>query len=244
MQLKVLTYNIHKGRRGHSKTLILDELKAAIKTTQADIVCLQEVQGAHHQISEPQLESLADEVWSHYAYARNAMTAKNGHHGNAILSRFPIKSHTNTNLAFMKGASRSILQAEIELPELGQSIQLMCVHLGLLGIERRVQIHKLQQRINQLDPATPLILAGDFNDWARVGHRTLKRRGDLHELAENLNGRLARTFPARMPVLTVDRIYTRNLRQVAVEKHLPKHWQTLSDHLPLIGTLEVMARPA
>lgn len=236
MQLKILTYNIHKGRRGHSSALILDDLKAAIETTGADLVCLQEVQGAHPQITEPQFERLADRLWSHHAYARNALTQK-GHHGNAILSRFPIKSHVNTNLAWMKGASRSILQAEIEIPELGQSLQLMCVHLGLLGWERRIQIQVLEQHIGLLDPAMPLLIAGDFNDWTRSGHKTLKARGDLQEVAEAINGKLARTFPARLPLLTVDRIYTRHLRPVSVDIPLTRHWQNLSDHLPLMGTL-------
>jgi endonuclease/exonuclease/phosphatase family metal-dependent hydrolase len=234
MRLKILTYNIHKGRRGHSRQMILTELKAAIDQTGADIVCLQEVQGMGSGVDEPQFERLADRIWPHYAYARNAIT-QNGHHGNAILSRFPIKAHSNKNMAWMKGASRSILQAEIEIPEIGLPIHIMCIHMGLLGIERRAQIHALRGQIGLLDPAAPLIVAGDFNDWSGAGHKALRRMGGLNEVSENVSGNLARTFPAVCPVLAVDRIYVRHLTPVSLHMPAGVLWRDLSDHLPLIG---------
>ncbi len=236
MQIKILTYNIHKGRRGHSRRLILDELKAAIDQTGADIVCLQEVQGLHKDIPEPHLERLADQLWQHFAYAQNAVTQK-GHHGNAILSRFPIKAHTNTNMAWLKGASRSILEAELEIPEAGTDLRVMCTHMGLLGIERQVQIAALEERIKAIDPDKKLVIAGDFNDWAQAGHNILMRRGDLQELSIAIHGKLARTYPARMPTLTVDRIYVRHLQPVNVVAPVAPHWRHLSDHLPLLGVV-------
>lgn len=237
MQLKILTYNIHKGRRAYSSSFMLEELKAAIERTGADIVCLQEVQGAHKRISAPQFERLADRLWSHYAYARNALTQQ-GHHGNAILSRFPIRNQSNTNVSLLRGASRSILQAEIEMPDAGgRSVQIMCVHMGLFGFERRMQIAALESRIDSLPADMPLLVAGDFNDWTGSGHQLLKRRGDLQELSEAMNGRLTRSFPATRPLLAVDRIYTRHLQPLSVETSPPAMWRNLSDHIPLIGTV-------
>lgn len=234
MELRVLSYNIHKGRREYSRRLIMDELKSAIEETEADIVCLQEVQGAHSEISAPQFESLADRVWSHFAYAQNAVT-QHGHHGNAILSRFPIVAHSNTNLALMKRASRSILRAEIEIPGQARPLQVMCVHMGLFGFERRMQVAALKTQIETMDPRDALIVAGDFNDWAGVGHRSLSGITGLAEISQHTNGKLARTFPARWPLLPVDRIYARHIEPVALTPLDGARWRGLSDHLPLVG---------
>ena len=45
--LKVLTINTHKGFTAFNKRFILPELRDAVRTVGADIVCLQEVLGAH-----------------------------------------------------------------------------------------------------------------------------------------------------------------------------------------------------
>ena len=45
--LKVLTINIHKGFTAFNRRFILPELRDAVRTVSADIVCLQEVMGAH-----------------------------------------------------------------------------------------------------------------------------------------------------------------------------------------------------
>lgn len=44
---KVLTINTHKGFTAFNKRFILPELRDAVRTVGADIVCLQEVMGAH-----------------------------------------------------------------------------------------------------------------------------------------------------------------------------------------------------
>ena len=44
---KVLTINIHKGFTAFNRRFILPELRDAVRTVSADIVCLQEVMGAH-----------------------------------------------------------------------------------------------------------------------------------------------------------------------------------------------------
>ena len=95
--LNVLTINTHKGFTAFNRRFILPELRDAVRSVSADIVCLQEVMGAHevhplHIENWPDTthyEFLADTMWSDYAYGRNAVYPE-GHHGNAVLSRFPI----------------------------------------------------------------------------------------------------------------------------------------------------------
>ena len=81
MQLRVLTYNIHKGFTTFNREFVLEELRTALRSTHADLALLQEVVGHHADHKKtihkwptrPQFEFLADTVWPHYAYARNAV---------------------------------------------------------------------------------------------------------------------------------------------------------------------------
>lgn len=84
----VLTFNTHKGFTAFNRRFILPELREAVRTVGADIVCLQEVMGAHdaHSLQienwpdTTHYEFLADTMWSDFAYGRNAVYSQ-GHHG-------------------------------------------------------------------------------------------------------------------------------------------------------------------
>jgi endonuclease/exonuclease/phosphatase family metal-dependent hydrolase len=78
----------------------------------------------------------------------------------------------------------------------------------------------------------PLIVAGDFNDWRRRAGALLARCG-LREAFVEEHGRPARSFPARWPLLALDRIYFRNVRVRATAVHAQRPWSHLSDHVPL-----------
>ena len=113
--IKILTYNIHKGFNASNRRFVLHEMKDALREINADIVFLQEIQGEHrhkqNRISDwpdtSQFEFLADQVWQHHAYGKNAIY-KSGHHGNAILSKYPFVEWENINVSLMKNASRSL----------------------------------------------------------------------------------------------------------------------------------------
>ncbi|MDI9754123.1 EEP domain-containing protein, partial [Acinetobacter baumannii] len=64
-------------------------------------------------------------------------------------------------------------------------------------------------------------------------NRFLQRGAGLQVVFSMKNGRPARTFPARFPLLRLDRIYIRNA-SVSQPSALPvKPWSHLSDHGPL-----------
>ncbi|PIS11989.1 MAG: hypothetical protein COT73_00920, partial [Bdellovibrio sp. CG10_big_fil_rev_8_21_14_0_10_47_8] len=106
MKIRVLSYNIHKGFSFSGWDFTLHTIKQALQETKADIVLLQEVVGENHQLrkavpqwpTEAQFEFLADTVWPHYSYGKNAVFSLS-HHGNAILSRFPIIKEENINIS-------------------------------------------------------------------------------------------------------------------------------------------------
>ena len=109
----------------------------------------------------------------------------------------------------------------------------ICVHLSLLESHRQKQLHLLRQLLDALPEDAPVIIAGDFNDWQLRGNRTLGLQRDLHEAFERHHGLLARTYPARLPLLRLDRLYLRNADRHAPQSLAHKPWTHLSDHLPL-----------
>jgi endonuclease/exonuclease/phosphatase family metal-dependent hydrolase len=232
--INLLSYNIHKGFNAGNRVFVLDHIRQAIRATGATIVCLQEVVGEnrlHAQknsewISEAQFEFLADQVWHHQAYGKNAVYP-HGHHGNAILSHYPLCSQQNHNISVMPFSQRGILHAVTE-----QGVHILCAHFGLLAWERRRQITLLEQLLSKLPATAPLVLAGDFNDWDEKTHKRLLSCG-LQEAMTEIGGRPYRTFPALLPLLRMDRIYYRHLRLHTARRMHDPVWRILSDHCPL-----------
>jgi endonuclease/exonuclease/phosphatase family metal-dependent hydrolase len=245
--INILTYNIHKGFSVGNWRFILHDIKACLQQLDTDVVFLQEIQGEHNikqqrVVNWPnstQFEFLADKVWDHHAYGKNAIY-KSGHHGNAILSKYPFIKWDNINVSAIRSASRSLLHGIIEIPNKNTKIHLICVHLGLFSSEREKQLSILVQRINTHIPHDePLIIAGDFNDWLGKAEKHLHQELGLQEVFKHTTGRYARSFPAWMPMLNMDRIYFRGLKAVSCEKLHLAHWKKLSDHTPLLATFSI-----
>jgi len=248
LSLRVATYNIHKGFSLFNRRLVIHELRERLRALGADLVFLQEVLGDHHRHAlrhidwpaAPQYEFLADAVWQDYAYGRNAVY-DSGHHGNAVLSRFPIQRWDNEDISAHRFEQRGLLHCEIEMPGWAEPLHCVCVHLGLTARGRSRQIERLRQRIERLVPASaPLIVAGDFNDWHWRHKATceLAHPLDMHEVFELASGSPARSFPAMLPVLRLDRIYVRGFRVAEACVHHGPAWARISDHAVLTTTLE------
>jgi len=246
-QLKILTYNIHKGFSVGNRRFVLDAIREALRSSGADLLFLQEAQG-EHQIHvgripgwplESQFEYLADKIWPHHAYGRNAVY-DHGHHGNAILSRYPFADYENINVSSFRRASRSILHGTIRLDETGQEVHVICIHFGLFASERHRQLRTLCQHIKlKISVDAPLIVAGDFNDWRGHASQYLSGQAGLTEVFKHTHGRYARSWPAWMPLLTMDRIYYRGLQLDHCERLVHSPWQKLSDHAPLMATFNL-----
>jgi endonuclease/exonuclease/phosphatase family metal-dependent hydrolase len=243
LTLRVLTVNTHKGFAAWNRRFVLPELRDAVRQVDADVVFLQEVQGVHDHHSTrivdwptaPHYEFLADEIWPQFAYGRNAVYP-HGHHGNAVLSKYPIVSHRNhdVSLGLERHEARGLLHCQLQVPRLAQPVHAVCVHLGLSEAHRQRQLELLCHVVRTEVPAdAPLIVAGDFNDWRDRAHRVLEDGAGLREVFVQADGRAARSFPAAFPLLRLDRIYVRNARSTRPFT-LPRHpWSRLSDHAPL-----------
>lgn len=263
MTIRIATYNIHKGVSSFGSRPRVTALKQALTSMHADIYFLQEVQGRHDVIAtrhaaqwpqQAQHDFLAGE--SHQAaYGMNAVY-DHGHHGNALLSSFPIASSRNQDVSDHAYEARGILHCVVQVD--GVDVHCYVVHLGLFASGRRRQTDALIEAVLQSAPiGAPVIIAGDFNDWANRLSDTLRTRLQVTEvfdarkaapsvssLLRRLRGigtkiQPARTFPAALPFLRLDRIYVRGFVIESAEVLHGAIWAKLSDHAPIVATLRL-----
>ena len=96
----------------------------------------------------------------------------------------------------------------------------------------------LAERLDDWAPGdSPLIVAGDFNDWRNRAHDHLAERLGLTEVFVGIHGRPAKSFPASAPVFRLDRIYTRGFAVVSAQVHFGQPWSKISDHAALSAQL-------
>lgn len=239
--LSIVSYNIHKGLFAGNMRMALRRMRERLHALAPDVVLVQEIVGQNEHMERwfadwpigTQLEFLADQMWPHTAYGRNAVYNA-GHHGNAILSRFPITASENIDLSLHSIEQRGILHVQLDAPNFPHPLHVCCTHLNLLHGHRKRQIATIAARINDAVPAhCPLILGGDFNDWRLWATRALHTAIGVHETHLSVHGRHARTFPGFSPLLALDRIYVRDLQVLDSQVLDSRGWRVLSDHLGL-----------
>jgi len=242
--LRITTYNIHKGFSQFNRRMMVHELRERLRHLDSDIVFLQEVQGLHVKHADrhlnwpagPQHEFLAADVWAASAYGQNVIY-DHGHHGNAILSRFPILGSHNQDVTHLQFERRGLLHCRIAQPG-GEAVHCVCVHLSLFGRSRVRQMTALADYLEGIAPdGTPLIIAGDFNDWRNRADDVLSARLGLSEVFCGAAGRPARSFPSSLPLFRLDRIYVRGFSVERAEVHFGAPWSQISDHAALSAQL-------
>ena len=243
--LHIATFNIHKGVSHFNARFSLHHQRDILRKTTADIVFLQEVRDVHAMHSkrfaawpeQGQASYLAEAVWPDYAYGKNAVYPA-GHHGNALLSKFPIINSHNADISAHATEERGMLHTEIQIPGWDESLHAICVHLGLFAKWRRTQLHGVAEYIDAHVPKhAPLMIAGDFNDWSTRAGGGFASRLDLHEVFEQHTGKHARSFPSWMPLLKLDRIYVRGFHIQQANVHAGTRFLKVSDHAMLTATL-------
>lgn len=243
--IRIATFNIHKGVTHFNARFALHKQRELLRKLQVDVVFLQEVQDVHTHNSKRftawpvagQVEYLADAVWPEFAYGKNSVYPA-GHHGNALLSKFPIIKINNQDISAHATEQRGMLHCEIKVPNWNEPLHTICIHFGLFAHWRRQQLETVAKFIEQNVPANaPLIIAGDFNDWSMRGGRAFAKRLHMHEVFEHHTGQSARSFPSWLPLLKLDRIYVRGFSVKHAETHSGATFIQLSDHAVLSTTL-------
>ena len=246
--LRVVTYNIHKGVRGVGprKRLEIHNLGLGIEALDADLVFLQEVRSFHRHEArrfertsfgwpkEGQADFLAP-LGYEVAYRTNAVT-RGGEHGNALLSRWPLGEVGHHDVSDHRFEQRGLLHVTVAWN--GQTVHAINAHFGLMHASRVRQVQRLAAFIEAEVPRHELlVVAGDFNDWgekldAPMHLLGLHRAGGAGALATRVN-----TFPSRLPLFAMDRIYMRGLHCSGITVPRGAAWARMSDHLPLMAEL-------
>lgn len=242
--LRVATYNIHKGVQGlgPARRLEIHNLGLAVEQLDADLVCLQEVRKLHrreqryfhHWPELPQADFLAPEGYE-AVYRTNAIT-KHGEHGNALLTRWPVVGHQHEDISDHRFEQRGLLHVPVLWR--GEEVHTIVAHFGLIHASRIRQAERLAQYIRDEVPTDrPLIVAGDFNDWGERLDPSMKAAGlSRSTLPDASRGPL--TYPSRLPLFALDRVYVRGLRCTGLFSPRGPAWVRMSDHLPLVAELD------
>ncbi len=234
--IRVLNYNIHKGRAFFSRKKTWEILKELIPLVDADIVFLQEF--LREPEAEVLLENMADRLWPHHSFGQNA-TAGDYQYGNAIMSKFPFLTTHNTSITNHYLEKRGLLYAKVQ-PIAGRDLHLFCTHLDLREQGRLRQLAKIQHVYDQLVPlGEPSLLVGDFNDWKENLDPKIREQLKLEEAFLNLTGRLAPSSPSVYPIFCLDRIYYKHLKAQTCVTLNERSLRYGSDHLPLVVEFEL-----
>ncbi len=134
-----------------------------------------------------------------------------------------------------------MLHTEIAVPGWKQPLHCVCVHLGLTAAARRRQMLALAEHMEKVSPGdTPLIVAGDFNDWHNRAGNLIAERLGMIEVFGGMSGQPARSFPAALPMFRLDRIYVRGFEIERAEVHFGRRWSIVSDHAALSAHIDVV----
>lgn len=232
-ELRIASWNLHKcvGTDGrfdpHRSVAVIAELGA-------DLVAVQEADrrfGRRVGLLDPrQLEAEAGLV----PLPISDVTGGLGWHGNAILVRPGTRARLR-RLALPGAEPRGAVIADLDLPH--GPLRLVAAHFGLLPRCRKRQSAAILAALEAAEPM-PTVLCGDLNEW-NPGERSSLRA--LEPLFGPVNGGPA-SFPARLPVLPLDRILSWPRSLVTdVEVHDSPRARIASDHLPLTARLHLAA---
>ena len=171
--ITITSYNMHKGMSALNRKVQVDSMAEELRGIGSDVLFLQEVQGQHLTRSsrlpdfpeKPHYDILGDRLSYNRSYGKNAVYPQR-HHGNAILSRLPLETRHNLNISVNKLEQRGVLHCEV-LPEGWETpLVCLCAHLNLREPDRAKQYRAIfEYVVHHIDPHSPLILAGGFNDW-------------------------------------------------------------------------------
>lgn len=229
-ELTVASWNIHKGVGGDRKRDLV-RTAGVIAEIGADVMALQEADtrfGTRTGLLD--LEHLERETGLIPVPVQGVGPA-HGWHGNLILVREA--NVEDLHQIHLPGFEpRGALVADLRIFD--RKLRVIGAHLGLLRGSRDAQVRAILHQMAALDDR-PTLLMGDLNEW-RTGLTSPLRH--LH--AHLPQAPTVQSFPARMPMVPLDRIMAcdrSELLDLAV--HDTPLARKASDHLPIRARLRL-----
>jgi endonuclease/exonuclease/phosphatase family metal-dependent hydrolase len=231
--VRILCYNIHGGYDRYRKR-DLHRLHALLESYNVDIGVFQEMETRPARGGTAADVDIVAGKRRPYHLPGPTMKQVKGWYGNLIVSRFPITRALVHNLETRKVLEpRNAVDAQIDSP-IGV-MRIIGTHLSLLANERWSEVGNLLRLMDEVDEETksPLLLMGDMNEW-RGRSRLIKHMDSI--MTPLVTGK---SFPSRFPVFRLDRVWYDNIPFIIKGEVIKdKATATLSDHLPVLVTLE------
>jgi len=236
-ELVVATYNIH-GCVGSDKRFDLGRIARVIEQLGADVVALQEVGDVRGRGPAGNYATeLGDRLGLSVLY-QPTMSRGDRAYGNAIITRLEVEGSRSYDLSVRRREPRGCLRADLRMGDL--RLHVFGVHLGLTRREQRAQAGMLlgADIVRDAAVAWPLVVMGDFNFWVNgpIARTVRKALTDAAVAA----GTPHPTYPAKNPLLRLDRIYVDAAWEVlSTTVHDSEEARIASDHLPLVARLRL-----
>lgn len=221
--LRVATYNVHSCV-GTDRKYDPERILHVIKEIDADIVALQEVGG--YFIDGVEQAHFFEHRLGMKALMGPNLRRRQSEYGNLLLAKGELGRHRMIELTVVPFEPRGALDCIVETH--AGSVRVIAAHLGLFRGERRRQIKFIADTIaDRPHPFT--VVMGDFNIFG--GERRILTQLGAPERLPKL-----RTYPARYPLISLDRIWTLPNAGLAQQHvHRTPLSRVASDHLPLVA---------
>ena len=243
MKLSVGSYNIYHGenkwKQIENDEHIID-LKETAKTVAALGVDLCGLNEVRNQWGEEglcnQAEIIARELGWHYYFAK-AINIPGGEYGNALVSKYPIRSAYCVPIETtaeerdpaLRYENRILLVAEVEVED--RILTVTVCHFGLRPQEKTKAVAVVTKEMGKI--TTPAVFMGDLNITPDTP--------EYAALAEVMTDTLPDpkgehpTFSHQTPKAKIDYIFTNGLCKT-VDAKIPA--VGISDHRPIVATIE------
>lgn len=227
----MLVFNIHAGKDAAGVDN-LERVAALIKSTEADLVLLQEVdRGTTRSRGVDQLAVLMRLTGLHGAFGKS-LDYQGGEYGIATLSRWPITADEIIPLRVDPPQTRAggSLEPRVALIVNTNGLRVVNTHFDASREDtyRLQEVERLLGAINGF----PLLAGGDFNSVPESTVQERLRRSGLRDAWLECGGKEGLTYPADTPVKRIDYLFLNGFRcgSAAVLE------STASDHRPLMVT--------
>jgi endonuclease/exonuclease/phosphatase family metal-dependent hydrolase len=235
--LRVLTYNIHHGE-GLDKKLDLPRIANIIKSTDPDLVAVQEVDFKAKRSNEIDTPAELAKLTGLHAYFAKAMDYQGGAYGQLILSKHPL---TDTKTHMLPPPEQGVeprIMAEAHVKIGDTSIAFFGTHLDHKDDARRIMQVEEITRITANTKDAVSLLAGDLN--AHPDHKPIALL--TKEWADPSAGKGLRTIPAGKPKNQIDYVLYRPKDRLKPLEVKVLEEPVASDHRPVLAVFELQVR--
>ncbi|MFM1747272.1 MAG: hypothetical protein RLZZ188_938 [Verrucomicrobiota bacterium] len=228
--LRVMTYNIHHGE-GLDQRLDLERIAKLITDARADLVGLQEVDRGVARTQRRDLPAELARLTGMTVTFESNLAHQGGEYGNAVLSRFPVRTSRNTHYRAPRPGEQRGFQ-EVTVVAHGRELVLINTHLDFRAgdEERLASVAELREAVARAGDR-PVIMVGDFN--------AVPTSAPIREVAtllrdawEAVGAGPGYTIPVRKPARRIDYVWYSPGALEPVTASVPS--SEASDHLPVV----------